>query len=300
MGPSQVVDNACRGSAPAPIGWARRPSGGRTRELAWTERPTPPPARAPRAGPPGTSRSARLGATLRHRFAPAPRIGHRAARSSGRVAARRPAEPSRPSPAPPEPGGQVRSASAATVAPPEGSPERLQRTPGRRRRPRERLRVRRTTSRRRPRGCPGRSRGASFAPVAHGPGEGGGRPPERGGTWIGGWGRTARSRGARATHRSSVSRRRCHRPGGPDPKEGSPATVVGRRPGDGPPDEVSPSPRRSRGRRRRPRHEKPGRRLATRLRDGHGPPASQPSPTGPARAEGDQSPGPSARHTLRA
>jgi hypothetical protein len=42
MGPCQVADG-CRGSAPAPIGWARRPSGGRTRELAWTERPTPPP-----------------------------------------------------------------------------------------------------------------------------------------------------------------------------------------------------------------------------------------------------------------
>jgi hypothetical protein len=44
MGPSQVADG-CRGSAPAPIGWARRPSGGRTRELAWTERPTPPPGK---------------------------------------------------------------------------------------------------------------------------------------------------------------------------------------------------------------------------------------------------------------
>src|SRR5215211_4604035 len=34
---------ACRGSVPASIGWAQRPSGGRTRELAWTRRPTPPP-----------------------------------------------------------------------------------------------------------------------------------------------------------------------------------------------------------------------------------------------------------------
>ena len=43
MGPAQVVDSL-RGSAPAPIGWARHPLGGRTREHAWTERPTPPPA----------------------------------------------------------------------------------------------------------------------------------------------------------------------------------------------------------------------------------------------------------------
>ena len=42
MGPAQVVDRPCRGSPPASIGWGRRPSGGRTRELAWTERPTPP------------------------------------------------------------------------------------------------------------------------------------------------------------------------------------------------------------------------------------------------------------------
>jgi hypothetical protein len=42
MGPSRVVDKGCRGSTPAPIGWARRPSGGRMRELAWTRRPTPP------------------------------------------------------------------------------------------------------------------------------------------------------------------------------------------------------------------------------------------------------------------
>jgi hypothetical protein len=43
MGPAQVVDSL-RGSAPAPIGWARRPPGGHTREHAWTERLTPPPA----------------------------------------------------------------------------------------------------------------------------------------------------------------------------------------------------------------------------------------------------------------
>src|ERR687897_1002873 len=43
MGPVQVVDSL-RGSAPAPIGWARRPPGGHTREHAGTERPPPPPA----------------------------------------------------------------------------------------------------------------------------------------------------------------------------------------------------------------------------------------------------------------
>gem|GEM_PF-6015796 len=43
MGPAQVVDSL-RGSAPAPIGWARRPPGGHTREHAWRGRPTPPPA----------------------------------------------------------------------------------------------------------------------------------------------------------------------------------------------------------------------------------------------------------------
>jgi hypothetical protein len=37
------LGTACRGSVPASIGWAQRPSGGRTRELAWTRRPTPPP-----------------------------------------------------------------------------------------------------------------------------------------------------------------------------------------------------------------------------------------------------------------
>ena len=42
-GRSQVVDKGGRGSPPAPIGWARCPSGGRTRELAWTDRPTPSP-----------------------------------------------------------------------------------------------------------------------------------------------------------------------------------------------------------------------------------------------------------------
>jgi hypothetical protein len=44
MGAAQVVDGL-RGSASAPIGWARRPPGGHTREHAWTERPIPPPAR---------------------------------------------------------------------------------------------------------------------------------------------------------------------------------------------------------------------------------------------------------------
>ena len=46
MGPSQVVDG-CRGSAPAPIGWARRPSGG-PHEGACVDRttdPTPGPGR---------------------------------------------------------------------------------------------------------------------------------------------------------------------------------------------------------------------------------------------------------------
>jgi hypothetical protein len=42
MGRSRAGDGLRR-SVPAPIGWAQRPSGGRTRELAWTSRPTPPP-----------------------------------------------------------------------------------------------------------------------------------------------------------------------------------------------------------------------------------------------------------------
>jgi hypothetical protein len=46
MGPSQVVDSLRR-SVPASIGWAQRPPGGRTRELAWTRRPTPPPGQGP-------------------------------------------------------------------------------------------------------------------------------------------------------------------------------------------------------------------------------------------------------------
>ncbi len=91
MGAAQVVDSL-RGSASAPIGWARRPPrGAHTREHAWTERPIPPPARdacdqiaqnrptppgrtRPRTPPPARTFLRRLLAPLRQRSSSGPSV----------------------------------------------------------------------------------------------------------------------------------------------------------------------------------------------------------------------------------
>ena len=61
MGPSQV-GTACRGSVPASIGWAKRPSGGAARgSLRGPDDRPHPPARASRTRPPRTGRTTRVG-----------------------------------------------------------------------------------------------------------------------------------------------------------------------------------------------------------------------------------------------
>jgi hypothetical protein len=123
MGPSQVVDGLRR-SVSAPIGWAQRPSGGRTRELAWTSRPTPPPGQGV-SNPTGQSRPNHPGRTcLRTRRRPRRRTSarRRRARPRRRPAGSRPTDPARP----------LRHRVPATVVPRRllGRPATIAPTPG--------------------------------------------------------------------------------------------------------------------------------------------------------------------------